>query len=279
MLSLLLAIASSAMVSIMMRLGESKPTGKMGLLLFNYAACTLLGLGFTLGGDLQLSAQGAPFALGLGVASGFLFLGSLMLMQKNIAVNGVVLSATFMKMGVLVPTVMAITVFREQPRATQLLGIALALTAILMLNFDRSQAKAAAGKGLLLLLLLVGGFTDATTNIFDKMGSAQWKDVFLVVIFFTAFLLTLGLLIRGKEKLTKWDILCGLGVGIPNYFSSRFQLAALKTVPAVVVYPVYSVATIVVITLAGRIFFGEKLDKKKCAALAVIFAALVLLNI
>lgn len=279
MLSLLLAIASSAMVSIMMRLGESKPTGKMSLLLFNYSACTLLGLIFTLSGGLQVTPQGAPFALGLGIASGFLFLGSLMMMQKNIAVNGVVMTATFMKMGVLVPTITAIVCFGESPRVTQLLGIALALCAILMLNLRKDAAAAVKGKWLLILLLLVGGLTDTTTNIFDKMGNPAWKDGFLVLIFFTAFLLTLILVVRSKEPITRWDVLCGLGVGIPNYFSSRFTLDALKTVPAVVVYPVYSVATIVVITLAGKFFFHETLDRRKYAALAVIFAALVLLNI
>jgi len=40
-----------------------------------------------------------------------LYLGSFMLLRWNIRKNGVVLPATFMKLGVLVPTVLSVTVF------------------------------------------------------------------------------------------------------------------------------------------------------------------------
>ena len=71
----------------------------------------------------------------------------------------------------------------------------------------------------------------------------------------------------------------GLLVGIPNYFSAKFLLGALETLPAVIVYPVYSVGSILVVTLAGVLLFRERLEKHQWVALGVILAALVLLNI
>lgn len=279
MISLILAILSSSLVSIMMRLGETKSGSKMGLLLSNYTVCSLLGGFFVLQGGVPGSGAGIGFACGLGIFGGFLFLYSLVVFQKSIARNGVVLSSTFMKLGVLVPTLMAMLVFREQPRMLQLLGLALAVAAIITLNFEKGSAARVAGKGLLILLLLVCGGTDALTNVYDKLGRPEAKDLFLLVIFFTALLCSGFLLLRSGEKPNRWDILCGIGVGIPNYFSSRFQLAALKTVPAMVVFPVYSTATILIITTAGVVFFHEKLDRKKVLALGLILAALVMLNL
>lgn len=279
MLSLIFAIVSSALVSIMMRVGETKSGSKMGLLVCNYTVCSLLAGFFTLQNPLPGAGDGIPLALGLGLFGGFLFLYSLVVFQQSISRNGIVLSSTFMKLGVLVPTLMAMLVFREQPKVMQLLGLALALAAILVLNFAPGQRMNAGGKGLLILLLLVCGGTDALTNVYDKVGNPISKDLFLLAIFATALVCSAVLLLRSGNRLTLPDLLCGISVGIPNYFSSRFLLAALKTVPAVVVFPMYSTATILLITSAGIFLFREKLDKQKGFAIVLILGALVLLNL
>lgn len=277
MIQLILAIASSALVSIMMRLGEAKCSSKMALLVSNYTVCSILGGFFTLQSGIPETSQGLGFAVLLGIFGGFLFLYSLVVFQKSISRNGVILSSTFMKLGVLVPTLLAMIVFREQPKAVQLAGLALAVCAIILMNYEKGH-QAASGKGLLLLLLLVCGGTDALTNVYDKLGAEGWKDLFLLVIFFTALVFSAVLLMQEGRKPTATDFLVGIGVGIPNYFSSRFLLGALKTVPAVVVFPVYSTSALLMITLAGVLLFRETLDKKKASALALILAALVLLN-
>ena len=68
-------------------------------------------------------------------------------------------------------------------------------------------------------------------------------------------------------------------IGVPNFFSSRFLLGALGEIPAVVVYPTFCVATILLVTLTGVMVFKEKLKTKQWIALGIILAALVLLNI
>ena len=85
--------------------------------------------------------------------------------------------------------------------------------------------------------------------------------------------------LKEGQKLCVWDALAGACIGIPNYFSSRFLLLALHHLPAVIVYPAYSVMTIVVISIVGAVLFKEKLGRKKLAAIALIVLALVLLNL
>ena len=132
---------------------------------------------------------------------------------------------------------------------------------------------------MLLVLLVISGISDSTANIFDKIGSGDERDMYLLLTFFFAFLLSLVLAIMGKKKITGKDMIFGCIIGIPNYFSARFLLLALSSIPAVLVYPMYSVATIVVISLCGVLLFHEIVSRKKKIALCLILVAMGLLNV
>ena len=87
------------------------------------------------------------------------------------------------------------------------------------------------------------------------------------------------LVVKEKERFTWREGLFGIALGLPNYFSTRFLLLSLSDIPAVIAYPTYSVATILVVTLSGVVFFREKLQKHQWVALAIILVALALLNL
>lgn len=279
MLYLGMAIIASAMVSTVMRLSEGKIKNNMGMFVANYVVCSLLSLLFMDHLSFGKAAAGTGIAVGLGLFSGVLFLTSFVLLQQNIRKNGVVLAATFMKLGVLIPTLMAIIIFRERPGLFQVSGIGLAIAAIIMIHFEKESVEASKYQFLLIVLLFVSGFTDSMANIYDKLGNAELKDHYLLFTFLAAGVCALLLWRKKCQKFCVWDVLTGICIGIPNYFSSRFLLMALHRLPAVIVYPAYSVMTIVVISIVGTVLFKEKLSRKKAAAIALIFLALVLLNL
>ena len=278
MINLALAIASSALVSVIMRASEKRVRNNVSMLALNYVMCLAMAAVFTGAQRLSLTGNGAGFAYGIGAVNGFLYLGSFLLLQWNVRKNGVVLPATFMKLGVLVPTVMAIAVFRETPTAMQIAGIAAALAAIVMINFEKGEGRAKSGIGLV-ALLLGGGMADATSKVYEELGNEAFKNHFLLFTFGVALVLCVLLCIAKKQKLTPVDALFGLLIGVPNYFSTRFLLLSLASVPAVVAYPTYSVGTIVLVTLIGTVVFGERLSRRQAAALAIILAALAMLNL
>lgn len=277
MLNLILAIVCSAMISVLMRIGEKHSKSGLAMLAMNYLMCAVLGWAFTGVGQLFPAVEGLRATLGLGVIGGVLFLGAFMLLQWNISKNGVVLPATFMKLGVLVPTVMAIAVFGESPKITQLLGIAAAICAIFMIQ-GRGDGHTGSVAGLV-FLLLVGGLADAMSKIYEVFGQAQLQDHYLLYVFGVALILCIVLCIVRRQKPGLADVAFGLLLGVPNYLSSRFLLLSLSEIPAVVAYPSFSVGTIVLVAVSGAVLFKEKLSKRKLAALGVILAALVLLNV
>lgn len=276
MFYLLLAIAGSSMISILLRISSGKIKEGCSMLAFNYLTCTVLGLiyaGFT--PDI-IRNPGFPAALGLGVVNGILLLVSFILMQSSVRKNGVVLTSIFTKLGLLVPVVLSVVVFREMPTWVQIVGFCIAIAAIIVINLQKDTGRF--DWSLIILLLLAGG-TDAMAKIYEALGPADLTDPYLLYSFGAAFVLCTGVVIAKKERPGFREFLFGTLIGIPNFLSSKFLLSALATVPAVVAYPTFSVATLLVITLSGVLAFREKLKTHQWAALGAILVALVMLNV
>ena len=177
MFYLLLAIAGSSMISILLRISSGKIKEGCSMLAFNYLTCTVLGLiyaGFT--PDI-IRNPGFPAALGLGVVNGILLLVSFILMQSSVRKNGVVLTSIFTKLGLLVPVVLSVVVFREMPTWVQIVGFCIAIAAIIVINLQKDTGRF--DWSLIILLLLAGG-TDAMAKIYEALGPADLTDPYLL---------------------------------------------------------------------------------------------------
>ena len=278
MINLILAVVSSALIAIFMRVSSDKVKGNISMLAVNYLVCLIMAgvyAGFRV---VQPDAEGFGSMLGMGVFNGFLFLASFMCMQFNTAKNGIVLTSIFMRLGLLVPMTLAVFAFGELPTALQAVGFVIAVAAIVLINFEKG-ASGAGSKLSLLLLLLLGGSCDAMSKIYERLGAAALSDQFLFYTFGMAFILCTALMLAKKERPGLAELFYGAIIGIPNFFSAKFLLASLDTLDAVIVYPTYSVATILVVTLTGVAVFHERLKKRQWIALGAILVSLVLLNI
>ena len=276
MIYLILAILSSMLISVLMRVSEKHAKNNVTMLAFNYLMCAVIAA-FYIGGA-QFTTEGAGFAAVTGIASGALYLISFMVLQWNISKNGVVLPATFMRLGVIVPTILAVVIFGEKPGVMQIIGVLIALAAIVVIQYNKTGERSRATGGLI-LLLLCGGITDTTAKIYDHWGNPALESHYLLFIFIMALIMCAGVVLYKKQSVTWADAVFGMLIGIPNYFSARFLLLSLGAVPAVVAYPTYSVGTIVAITAAGLVLFREKLNRRRAIGLIMILCALVLLNI
>ncbi|MBR2894572.1 MAG: EamA family transporter [Oscillospiraceae bacterium] len=278
MIYLLLAIASSALVSIIMRLSTDRVKGNVSMLAMNYLMCVGVSAVYTGLGELLPKSPALPQTLGMGLIHGALYLGSFLLLQLNVKRNGVVLSATFMKLGLLVPMVLSIAVFGEMPGVSQIVGFLIAIAAIVLMNMEKDSTLMQFKSGLI-LLLIGGGAGDAMSKVFEELGDRNLSDQFLFYTFVAAFVLCIALMLYQKQIPGGAEIFWGFLIGIPNFFSAKFLLRSLMDVPAVVAYPTYSVATMLVITLAGVLLFRERLGKCQWGALGMILVALGLLNL
>lgn len=275
MLYLIFAICCSAVLSVLMRLSEGRAKGETALLAVNYITCCVIG-GFRAAGSLA-GLPGASTAI-LGSVGGVLFLLSFLLLRWNVSRNGVVLSSTFMKLGVLISIGVSVFLFGEKPGAFQVLGVTLAVAAILLINGTGGQSQVPS-RAALCLLLLFGGLADAMSKFFEELGDPREESWFLLVTFLVAWLLSMVLMLAKKQRPGRWELLFGTLIGVPNFYSTRFFLRALETVPAVVAFPMFSVGAIVLVSLMGVLLFRERLGRRQWFGMALILGALVLLNL
>ncbi len=232
-------------------------------------------------GEGVFSAQSSQqWATVVGLIAGIFFFTSFIYYQKSVRENGASLAGTFGKLGILIPMLFAIIIWREYPEDLQWIGILLAITSIILVNFPFNKNWHQALRLNLIFLFLYGGIAEFSNKIFQKYALVDYKVLFLFWVFFSAFLISFFYSLKKVKRLPKKsELLTGLAVGIPNLFSSFFLISALNYLKTAVVFPIFSAGSIVLITAAGYFFFGEKLRVKEWASILMTIVALILINI
>ncbi len=303
MFYLILAIICSATIALIFKYTESSNGNRYVITSANYfiAFTTSLGMiiynqtfkgiqkqtnfidelkGVFAAGDLVLSPYGSViWAMVVGSFFGGFFFMSFIFYQKSVHKNGVGISGTFAKLGILIPMIFSIVLWREYPTSLQWIGIVLALTSIIMVNLSLKGIKKFDFEPTIILLFVFGGLAEFSNKIYQKYALSDYKSVFLFFIFFVAFFISVGYARKKKAKVTKKDVLTGFAVGIPNLFSSFFLILSLDTLTTSVAFPLFSAGSILLITLGGYFIFKERISNKNKLAIGLIIVALILLNL
>lgn len=276
MIFLLADIMCGLTISILMKKKSGIVHNEIAMFMANYIVCTLLSFYYT--GRVSF-AKGSSLSLYIGFISGFFYLFSFVLSDINIKKNGIVMATAFSKLGVIIPTLMGLVLFREALSPLQTIGIMVAICGIVTMYFEKSGTAKVSMKWLLFVHLFSSGVTSVCASLYDHYGLPVFKDQFLLFNFIFALMFSVITLLYRKQKFGIMDLLWGFMIGVPNYFSARFMLKALETVPSVIAFPFISVGSIVSITLCGVLLFKEPFSKRKGAAIGMIALALALLNL
>jgi multidrug transporter EmrE-like cation transporter len=154
----------------------------------------------------------------------------------------------------------------------------IAIFAIVLMNYRKGGEKAGS-RAALIGMLLSCGMGDAMSKIFTESSVAALEGQFLFYTFAVAMVLAVICTKMAKQKIGVREAVFGTLIAVPNFFCSMFILGALETLSAVIVFPVFSVGGILMVTLAGILAFRERLNKQQWIGVCAILAALILLNI
>lgn len=294
MIYLLLAVCSSASIALLFKLAERVKAKGPVITSVNYLTAVILSGAMVLawGPPFQkaplwgfIGQLSHPTALGslslaqwLGVFTGVLYLISFVVYQKAIRQNGASLAGMCSKLGILLPMLISIVAWREFPGALKWAGILLALFSIVLVNLEPGMGLRG-WKASLLLTFLFTGCAEFMTKIYQRYGMEAYQNHFLLVVFATALVLSLVLLVRQGGRPDGKSCLLGVAVGVPNLLSPFFLMKALATMPAAAVFPVYSAGSVAVILLGGFLFFRERLKAREKAAAALTLCAMILVNL
>lgn len=279
MIYLLLAIAANTGMSFVMRYSESHSGNRYGVTVFNYLTGVLVSLLLLKDKTLFISGGQGWFTVLFAVVNAVLFVGCLIAIQYNISKNGVGLTTTFNRLGILIPTILSALFFGEIPAALQIAGLGLAVFAIVFINKESSaDAEQARLRTALLLPFLLGGSVDMASKLYGHFGNSDYQELFILYTFAFSLILSIGICLWKNPRITRQDMVSGVLVGIPNQLSALFLLKAVALLPAYLVFPVYSAAVILAVNVLNLLVFREKLSKHQAVGTGIIALALVLIN-
>ena len=284
---LIIAILCSASMAIVLKIFRKQKGNRYGIILGNYLTCILLS--FLMMPEKHSVLSPDPVTILCGIIAGILFVAGLVTMQSSIAANGAILTSAFSKLGLVVPLLISAIFLGDRIRVLQIPGIILIFVSFWLILLDKDSVKQnlsdiSPGKPVLLLaVLLACGFADAMAKVFEHVGKREEDQLYFLILFTAAALITGCLLLaeykKTGKKISGKEFLTGILIGIPNYFSSVLLLQALTGLPSFIVYPCFSAGTLLLVTVIGAACFKERPGKRAWAGLLIIVLSLVLLNL
>ena len=293
MLYLILAIVFSTGVFVAMRLFERFRLDNHQALMWNYVFAA--GTGFLLCKQLDTPAQlvNEPW-FGLSILTGFWFIFTYLLMTASTQRSGVTITSLSSKLSVVLPTLAGVVLFHEILGIVALLGIVLALVAlVLVVGGGKGDAtnRVSTGnekKGFLIGLLPVfiffgTGTGDILMKLTEQHNTSDNMSFMIAFIYFVAMLFGILIvayeLIRGKSKWQWKSAIGGIGLGVINFFSTFCVYHAMRCFDNVVLFPIYNIGVVSLTALTGWLLFKEKLTWKKYLGLAIAIIAVILITL
>ena len=275
---LLLAIICNTAMIFVMRYSEAHQGNRYAATLFNYIAGVVVSLVLMEHKVFFVNTPEGWFAMGLALFNAFCMTGGIFINLVNVGKNGAAMTATFGKLGVLIPTVLSILFFDETPTMIQGAGLVLAVGAIVYLNGGKGEGSRIQSLPLLLMLFVVLGVIDFNSKLYGVFGQEELRDYYVFYTFLFNALLSLLLLLKNNRQVKKQDVINGVMIGIPNQLITYSLVRVVWYLPAYLAFPLASAGVILAVNVVNFVVFRERLSPRELRATLLIGSALILLN-
>ncbi len=286
MIYLVLSILISSLLFVVFKLFDVFKINTLQAIVVNYAIALSFGLVTSNTSVSIIEIPKQPWFLGA-FCLGFLFISIFNIMGITAQRNGLSVASVAGKMSVVIPIIFGIIVYREGVGLVKIIGILTALVAV-YLSSAKSDVNPVKFKNLLfpLLLFIGSGVLDTGLKYVETTSVSTGEEpMFLATIFGCAFVLgvfvVITQMINGKFLFHWKNILGGIVLGVPNYYSMEFLLKAFKTdIDSSTLFTINNVGVVILTTVFALAFFKEKLIKKNwiglgLAVISILLVALV----
>lgn len=284
MTELLLSILSSSVLFVLFRLFPKYHVDTAQAIIVNYFTAFICGclVNSELPSIEQFTGSGLiPYA----ILAGFLFISLFIGMGYSSQKNGMGTTSVAVKMSMALTTIFFIVAYNEPVTVLKIIGFLMAFAGIFLITYERSNPEKKSALLLLLLLFVGSPVLDILLNYTQKV---LLKDYPLAL--FTAFgFLAAGLMgiiwitteyLRKKRFFSWRNIVGGIVLGIPNYFSIYYLTLSYKTTgwDDTVTIAIIGIGIVSLTAITGMVFFRESTRWNKLAGLIAAIVAIVLLN-
>ncbi len=200
------------------------------------------------------------------------------------------ITSMFGSFSLLLPTLFGIVYWNEAAKPLFWIGILLFCVSIVLVNINTAEGKEKSRSDFLWIVLVAATFfANGGCSIFQtyhqRTGGAPFKAEFMIIalafVFISNAVISLFTLkkdiVTYSKRASFWSLLYGLlnaGVNL-----GVMELSSNGMINQSIFFPVISVGSLILVTVASLVFFKEKLTKIQYAGIAVGIASIVLLQI
>ncbi|NCI47136.1 EamA family transporter [Sediminibacterium soli] len=257
-------------------------------IIFNYITCVITGS--VVNGSFPVNAETmqTPW-FRWACLMGVLFISIFNIVALTTQRIGVAVASVANKLSLVIPVVLSVYLYNETVEGWKLAGVLLALAAVTLTCYPNASdaKKRQGGRWTLVLpfLLFIGsGLLDALINHVQQLYVTETnKNAYLISGFLSAATIGTVLLlfqyITGRIPFSIKDLIAGILIGIPNYFSIWCLVRFLKTSPwqSSASIPVNNMGIVLFSTLVAWLLFGERLSKTNWTGIVLSVIAIYLI--
>jgi drug/metabolite transporter (DMT)-like permease len=205
------------------------------------------------------------------ISASILFIGLFLIMGISSQRNGLSSTSVAVKMSMALSVLGMMISYSEDVQWMKIAGIILAITGVISMTIQPSTEKNQVSSTWMLLLLFVGsGLLDFLLNYIQHHVLMKNETAFFTAVAFgmagvIGVFIAFFLWVKGQLKPSSRNILAGILLGIPNYFSIYFLMKAydVLTWSDSSILAIINVSIVVLASIVGLLFFKEKWNKLK----------------
>lgn len=284
MIPLIISILCSSLIFVIFKLFPKYGINTFQAIVFNYFTAFTCGI-LLFGKDWNpkaLESGNWPYFV---VLSAVLFISLFIVMGISSQKNGVALTSIAGKMSMGLSMLFMIGLYNEPLSILKVAGILLAFLGVFLVSFAKSNDGKSSNSIWLLILLFVGSaILDVVLNYVQKFEFQHIPASLFSAFGFglagaIGFTILVIQLLRKSTKFELKNILAGIILGIPNYFSIYLLILSYKSTGWTdsTVLAIMNVSTVLISAVIGFIAFRENVTVQKIIGLLAAVSAIILL--
>ena len=280
---LVLSIVFSTFINLVFKWFTVFKIDKIQAILVNYLVCFVIG--FLLSGNYDIigaiTSEWFKFCLLLGCLFVAIFFSMALTTEKY----GVSVNAVSAKMSVVIPVLFAYAYNSEKFSIQFIFGILMSLFSIYLITKKNQTVVPMKYVYLPIIVFIGSGLIDTSLKLIELNYSNKVSiNTISYSIFLGAFIVgTSFYTIKERFNFSNWstrNMISGVILGVPNYFSIYFLLAAIKSfsLKSAFVFGINNIGIVLLSTLLSVIIFRENLSSINKIGIVVSILSIILIS-
>ena len=255
-------------------------------IVFNYWICVITGS--LVLGNFPIHANSIQTDwFKMSIIMGVLFISVFNLIGISSVLVGATITQTANKLSLTIPVVVSYFLYHENISLLKMIGILLALIAVILTMSKKSSGEKKKIPlwefSLPIVLFVSSGVVDSITKYVQNkyLISEAISKSYIIAGFMVAAIIgsviLLFLYVTGRKKFEFKNVLAGIVLGVPNYFSIYYLIKALqnKSMNSSATIPINNIGVLFLVSIFGIFIFKEKLTRLNYIGLGLTLLAIL----